>query len=123
MTGHTNSCTITISRVEGGEEINPVHISCSIAVSSNLTWHAVVKGKVLSSNVGHFSALPQTIVSLRDVLTVLECVDSLTLCVGNRDKKFHPLIAARKGSFRNQSGTLILCILDPDKISVGFLKY
>ena len=91
MTSYTNSCSVTISRVEGGEE-------------GNFTWHRIVNEKVLSSTLEVFFGLPQTIATAHDVLSVVECVDSLALCVGNRDTKFFPLIDARKGSFQNQLG-------------------
>ena len=100
-TSYTNSCSVTISRVEEGEEGKPIHISRSIVVSSDFTWHILVNEKVISSTLEVFFGLPQTIATAQDVLSVVQCVDSLALCVGNRDTKFLPLIAAQKGSFHN----------------------
>ena len=108
MTDHTISCGLTISKVEGGGESRLVSITRSIAVSSDLTWHIAVNGNVLTTTATYFSALPQKIVSLQDLLSTFECVDSLASCVGNDDDKFIPLIAARKGSFQNPSGTLFV---------------
>ena len=62
------------------EERVSVSITRSKAVSSDLTWHITVNGKVLSLTIALLSALPQTIVSAQDMLSTLQCVDSCDVC-------------------------------------------
>ena len=75
MTDHTISCGLKISKVEGGGESRPASITCSIAVSSDLTWFIAVNGNVLTTTATYLSALPQKIASLQDLLSTLECID------------------------------------------------
>ena len=121
MTDLTISCGLTISKVEGRGESRPNSIARSMVVSSDLTWHIAVNENVLPTTSTYFSALPQKIASLQDLLSTLECVDSLSSCVGNDDDKFIPLIAARKGSFRNPSGTPFGTFITPYTLNLALL--
>ena len=120
VTDHTISCGLTISKVEGGES-RPASIARRMAFSSDLTRHIAVNENVLTTTATYFSALPQKIASFQDLLSTLECVDSLSSCVGNDDDTFIPLIAARKGSFRNPSGTLFGTFITPYKLNLALL--
>ena len=43
-----------------------------------------------------------------DIKTVLHYVDSCSICMGNGDEKFKPLVSSRKGNFMDTSGTYVI---------------
>jgi len=51
----------------------------------------------------------QTIGSMSHMKTILDYVDSCSVCEGNYDEKYHSLITSRDGDFKDSSGTLWLC--------------
>ena len=110
MSDFADSSTIVISKVEKGIESRPVCITHYVVISDNFAWHLAVNGKQLFSTDEPLSDLPSTMSCLQDVLHVIKHVDALSTCIGNGDKKFLPLVTARKGVFQNQAGMFIIII-------------
>ena len=90
--------------MEGGRESYPVRITRTLSVNDDFSWNVVAVGKQLSSTSDLLSTMPQSVSCVRDVLLVIEFLDSLVPCPGNEDKKFLLLITSRNGSFLSASG-------------------
>ena len=105
----SQSCTsgVTFAKVEGGKESFPVKITHSLSVNEDFSWHVVAGGKQLSSNSDLLSTMPQLISCVRDVLLIIEFLDSLVPCCGNKDRKFIPLITSKNSSFLRASSEFI----------------
>lgn len=80
------------------------HMLYSIMIDSNFGWKIVVEKKVLLSSVEAFSTQSQQLVSLADVLGVLEYIESCNFCVGNEDSHYAELQLARQGEFMDLTG-------------------
>ena len=93
---------ITFAKLEG--ERDELAIPCSLSVMDDFSWHVVAGGNKLSSTSELLSAMPQPVSCVRDVLLVIEFLDSLVPCCGNNDKKFLLLSTSRNGSFPSASG-------------------
>ena len=50
------------------------------------------------------SLLPNPIQHTDDLASIIHCVDSCTLCIGNNDEAFTPLVERHKGDFRDPRG-------------------
>ena len=98
----TSQTCITFAKLEG--ERDELAITCSLSVTDDFSWHVVAGGNKLSSTSERLSAMPQPVSCVRDVLHVIEFLDSLVPCCGNNDKKFFPLSMSRNGSFPSASG-------------------
>ena len=103
-TSQTCTSGVTFAKVEGGRESCPVRITRTLSVNDDFSWNVVAVGKRLSSTSDLLSTMPQSVSCVRDVLLVIEFLDSLVPCPGNEDKKFLPLITSRNGSFPSASG-------------------
>ena len=86
------------SKVEGAAIADP-QISISMIICIDLSWHARVHGHTLHASCPPLSSLPQTITSVDNVRRVLKYLKSCTVCIGNSDDKYIPLIWPRKGNF------------------------
>ena len=70
-----------------------------------MSWEVTVQGYKMPCNCDVLSSLPQTIGSMSDVKTILEFVDSCSVCEGNDDEKYHCLVASKRdGNFMDCSG-------------------
>ena len=98
-TRQTCATGVTFAKVKGGKEGLPIKITCSLSVNEDFSWHVVAGGKQICSTSDLLSTMPQVISGVRDVLLIIEFLDSLVPCCGNRDRKFLPLITSRNGSF------------------------
>ena len=83
-------------------------VSLSVTINADMSWEASVHGHKLLSSCGVFSSLPQVVRTVSDIKAVLHCLNSYSICVGNDDEKFEPLVSSRKGNFMDSSGTLCL---------------
>ena len=50
------------------------------------------------------STLPQTIAFMTDLKQVIDFIDACSVCIGNNDQKYAPLVIARKGNFMDVTG-------------------
>lgn len=83
-------------------------LSLSVTINADMSWEASVQGHKLLSSCDVFLSLPQVVRTVSDIKTVLHYVDSCSICMGNDDKKFEPLVSSRKGNFMNSSGMLCM---------------
>ena len=79
-------------------------ISISMIICIDLSWHVRVLGLTLHASCPPLLSLPQTITSVDNVRCVLKYLNSYTVCIGNSDEKYSPLIRPRKGNFMNIAG-------------------
>ena len=85
-------------------------VSISVAVNADMSWEANVLGHKLLSSCGVFSSLPKIIQTVSHFKTVLHFTESCSICMGNDDNKFEPLVTSRKGNFMDSSGMLCLTL-------------
>ena len=71
----TSQTCITFAKLEG--ERNELAITCSLSVTDDFSGHVVAGGNKLSSTSELLSAMPQPVSCVRDVLHVIEFLDSL----------------------------------------------
>ena len=76
----------------------------TVEVLSDLQWNAVVPNKHLFPNM--FNGLPSTITTIKDLQLVLSFLSGCTICSGNADPKFAPIVAKSKGIFKDRTGML-----------------
>lgn len=81
-----------------------VRLTRSLVINQDCSWQVQTEGKRLTCSSLPLSGLPQSACSAADVQSIIAFVASCTLCPGNNDEKFTPLIAPRKGNFMNSSG-------------------
>jgi len=84
--------------------LGDIHTPLVVTVNVDLSWEATVLGIKLLPCSSVFSALPQVIKAVTDIEAVLNFVDSCTLCMGNDDEKFEPLVSSREGRFMDING-------------------
>ena len=53
------------------------------------------------------SSLPNPIQRADDLVSIVHCVDSCSVCIGNDDEDFTPLVDHHRGDFRNTTGEFI----------------
>ena len=80
-------------------------IRFTLSVKDDFSWTVISNGNIIHPSL--LSAMPQSIVSVQDVLTVAGFLNRLVPCCGNNDRKFLPLIESRKGSFLNALGNVL----------------
>jgi len=78
----------------------------SVTVNADLSWEATVLGYKLLPNSDVFSALPPVIRAVPDIEAVLKYINSCSICAGNDDKRFKPLVSYREGKFIDSNGKL-----------------
>jgi len=76
----------------------------TVEVSSNLQWNVVVPNKKFFPHM--FNGLPSTITTMSDLQFVLNFLSGCTICSGNVDPKFAPIVAKSEGIFRDRTGLL-----------------
>ncbi len=97
-----NTQYLTLSKVVLKDGITD--IICSMVINANFTWKIVVGKKELKSSLAPFDILTQRVVSVSGVIEVVRYIESCHLCVGNNDKRYFELQAARKGKFMDSTG-------------------
>ena len=81
-------------------------IERGLVIKKDFTWNIHCKESQISSDSDLCSSIPNVISSLSSCKFALELINSFTLCQGNADKKFAPLVEQRKGVFTNADGKL-----------------
>ena len=78
-----------------------------VEVLKDLTWSLKLPSGCLSHNNSPVLLhLPQEIRSLQDIMSVLAFLDQSTVCKGNSDPMFAPIVAQHKGVFKDRTGKL-----------------
>lgn len=78
-------------------------IAVSLSILSGFTWQVEMEGRKIPPQ--HFGSVAVNCVS--GVGKLLEFITTQTLCCGNDDVKFLGLVNARKGKFKDSSGTAV----------------
>ena len=81
-------------------------VCTSFMVNRDMSWEVMVQGCKMPSSCDILSSLPQTIWSMSHMKSVLDYVDSCSVCEGYNDEKYHCLISSRDGDFKDSSGML-----------------
>ena len=89
-----------------------VKVMLDLEIQQDLLWKVYVKGRTIDANsfTQCRSMLPYHANSLANVQRIFEFINSCSICCGNSDKKFQPLIDQRKGEFMNISGSIPVLI-------------
>lgn len=102
-----------------GTSSEPMKISHSIIINSNMSWSVFVHGyKVSSRKNTPLSQFPDKLpaASLQSLINV---VDSASVCPGNPDKKFIDMVKAKKGALKSISGEKAAAIDDAFQVSLN----
>ena len=85
-------------------------LKCSfmIEVFEDLKWLLQLPSELSPCTSLVLQHLPEFIVSLLDLRSILTFLDQCTVCQGNPDPKFAPIVAHSKGVFRDRSGESLL---------------
>ena len=77
-------------------------------IHKNLDWNIYIYDKKLSQS-DEVSILPSalTITFMTDLKQVIDFVDACSVCTGNNDQNYAPLVNARKGNFIDITGMYI----------------
>ena len=81
-------------------------ITRSLTVLKDFEWFADAFG----NRVPKFAEFPEKITTVSGFCGAVSHLDGCVICVGNPDKKFGPLVEARKGSFMDSSGMYGICM-------------
>ena len=76
----------------------------SVTVDFDFSWCLRIGEKQLFSSTSSLASLPSSISSVVALTAVLDFIDSCSICTGNQDPKYAPLIAVRKGVFMDVTG-------------------
>ena len=74
----------------------------SLAIHDNLSWNIYIFDQKFSPSdevSTLLSTLPETITFMTDLQQIINFVDGCSVCIGNNDQKYAPLVIARKGNF------------------------
>ena len=83
--------------------------SFMIEVSEDLKWSLQLPCEQLSPGTSLFlKHLPECVATLLDLRSILTFLDQCTVCQGNPDPKFAPIVAHSKGIFRDRSGESLI---------------
>ena len=79
-------------------------VKLSLCIDSDFVWTLYVHGIALNSASPVMTSASPFLESVSQVASVLSFVDSCTICCGNPDEKYLPLVKSRKGKFVDVSG-------------------
>jgi len=79
--------------------------SLTLEVLSDLSWLLQLpSGQISPSTSPVLEQLPQHITSVSNLRTILSFMDGCSICEGNPDPKFAPIVARNKGIFKDRNG-------------------
>ena len=79
----------------------------SLFMDSDFKWRVNAGDKVITSSDSILTFLPQHLVSVNEIVTVVKFLDSCKLCIGNADTRYFPLQERRKGKFMDTTGIVM----------------
>ena len=89
-----------------------------VIVNNDLSWYVCVCGRQLISSTPTLSDLPQQISSFDQLTTLLQCVQSYSLCTGNPHCEFIELIEKEGGEFKSVDGKVVAS-LDKNEFTIN----
>ena len=97
----------------------PMKISHSIIINSNMSWNVYVHGNKVSCRKNTpLSPFPDKL-SAESLQSLINVVDSASVCPGNPDKKFISVVKAKKGVLKSTSGEKTSAIDDAFEVSLN----
>ena len=78
----------------------------TMEISQELQWSLLIGDRCVLSSSSVFQSVPSTITSLEDLRSIVTYVDKCSVCKGNADPRFMPLVAKSKGLFKDRSGKI-----------------
>ena len=79
----------------------------TLEILSDMKWLIQLpNGSLSQENSPVLENLPKKIATLKDLAFILSFLDDCTLCKGNSDSKFAPIVAQHKGIFKDRTGKL-----------------
>lgn len=104
---------------QSGTSSEPMKISHSIIINSNMTWNVFVHGSKVSCRKNTpLSQFPDKL-SAESLQSLINVVDSASVCPGNPDKKFIDMVKAKKGALKSISGEKTAAIDDAFQVSLN----
>lgn len=79
----------------------------TLEITDELKWFVHIASNCLPSISNIFHHLPSSVTSLQDIKSIVTYINTCSVCKGNRDPKFTPLVAKCKGVFKDRSGMYI----------------
>ena len=102
-----------------GTSSEPMKISHSIMINSDMTWNVYVHGnKVLCRRNTPLSQFPDRL-SAESLQSLISIVDSASVCPGNPDEKFIRMVKAKKGVVKSANGEKTAAIDDAFQVSLN----
>ena len=97
---------LQLCQMESGSNGGPPKVSVCMEIQENLEWSVYVWSKKLNV-LEHplFCSHPTEIRSVDDFRSLLKIIERCTICKGNDDDKFDPLVRRHKGVFNDPMGT------------------
>ena len=81
----------------------PVKISHTITVNSDLTWNVFVHNHEVKSDCSALQTIPQ-VLDINSLKKLIELVNKLQICAGHPDSSFLSFCRAKKGKFTSKDG-------------------
>lgn len=83
-----------------------LQIKFGIEIAIDFSWKVCVAGVGYASSSDLLATLPQVLASAGKVRQAIDGLESLYFCTGNGDEKYFSVQAARKGVFKDYTGSL-----------------
>ena len=83
----------------------------SLAIDNDLNWNVDIHDKKFSPSDEVSIVLPETITSMTDLKQLIDFIDACSICIGNNDEMYMPLVISRKGNFMDITGSYIASII------------
>jgi len=88
---------IQLVRVDGGNVL-------TLEISEKLHWELHIGCNCVPSSSDFFQSIPSVVSSLHNLKDIVSYIDKCTVCRGNADPKFAPIVAKYKGVFKDKTG-------------------
>ena len=82
-------------------------VAASVTIHEGFSWQVQMQDRIIPPQ--QFYSVDLTSVSA--ISNLITTVNSRSICCGNPDEKFLPLVKARKGKFMDSSGSCLMCTL------------
>ena len=97
--------TLRLCKMEQSSIDNPMKVFVTIEMIASMEWNMFIYSNKLEPQSNPvLSSLPNPVKRCDDLLSIVNCVDSSSICAGNDDEAFAPLIDHHKGDFKDAKG-------------------
>ena len=76
----------------------------TVDIYSGMKWSLSIAGKYVPPSSAVFKDIPSAVTSLQELKEIFVYIERCTICKGNADPKFMPLVNKCKGVFKDRSG-------------------